>query len=267
MSAAGAPPPALSPSRLDAVVFDMDGVVTDTARVHSAAWKLMFDDWLRARAERTGVPFEPFTPEDYRRYVDGKRREDGVAAFLASRGIELPAGHADDPAEDRETVAGLGARKNAYFLQRLRTDGTDAYPGTVSLVRELQAAGIGTAIITASRNCGDVLAAAGIPELFPVQVDGRVAAELGLPGKPDPAVFLEAARRLGASPDRTAVVEDALAGVEAGRRGGFALVVGVDRTGHAEELRRAGADLVVADLAELSVDREGASAAEAGRTP
>ena len=266
MSAAGPPPPALSPSRLDAVVFDMDGVVTDTARVHSAAWKLMFDDWLRERAAQSGTPFEPFTPEDYRRYVDGKRREDGVAAFLASRGIELPPGHADDP-PDRETLAGLGARKNAYFLQRLRTDGTDAYPGTVALVRALQAAGIGTAIITASRNCDDVLAAAGIPDLFPVRVDGQVAAQLGLPGKPDPAVFVEAARRLGASPRRTAVVEDALAGVEAGRRGGFALVVGVDRTGHAEELRRAGADLVVGDLAELRVDREDAPAAEAGWAP
>ncbi|HEX6918606.1 MAG TPA: beta-phosphoglucomutase family hydrolase [Actinomycetes bacterium] len=243
----------LSARDLDAVVFDMDGVVTDTARVHGAAWRRMFDDWLRARADRTGEVFEPFTDDDYRRYVDGKRREDGITAFLSSRGIDLPLGDPDDPA-DRETVTGLGARKNAYFLEALHTDGTDAYPGTVALVRDLQAAGIATGVITASRNGDEVLAAAGVPDLFAVRVDGRVAAELGLPGKPDPAVFLEAARRLGAGPDRTAVVEDALAGVQAGRRGGFALVVGVDRTGHADELRAAGADVVVGDLAELTVE-------------
>jgi alpha,alpha-trehalase len=242
----------LSPGDLDAVVFDMDGVVTDTARVHAAAWKRLFDDWLRARAARTGEAFAEFTSGDYRAYVDGKRREDGVAAFLASRGVRLPWGTEDDP-PDRDTVVGLGRRKNAYFLERVAIDGVRAYDSTVHLVRDLGAAGIGVGLVTASRNAGPVLESAGLDQLFPVRVDGAVAAALRLPGKPDPAIFVEAARRLGAAPDRAAVVEDAIAGVEAGRRGGFRLVVGVDRTGHPDPLRAAGADVVVADLVEAVV--------------
>jgi beta-phosphoglucomutase family hydrolase len=242
----------LRPGELDAVVFDMDGVVTDTARAHAVAWKRLFDEWLRARADRTGGTFAEFTDADYRAYVDGKRREDGVAAFLASRGVRLPWGAEDDP-PDRDTVVALGRRKNDYFLQHIALDGVQAYDSTVRLVQHLAAAGIGVAVVTASRNAAVVLDAAGLAQLFPVRVDGAVAAELHLPGKPDPAIFVEAARRLGATPDRAAVVEDAIAGVEAGRRGGFRLVVGVDRTGHPDPLRAAGADVVVTDLAEVVV--------------
>ena len=245
-------PVELAAGEFDAAIFDMDGVVTDTARVHLAAWKRLFDDWLRARAERTGAPFAEFTEQDYRCFVDGKRREDGVAAFLAARGIPLPWGTEDDP-PDRDTVVGLGRRKNGYVLDRIAQDGVRAYDSTVRLVRDLAGAGIGVAVISASRNAGAVLEAAGLGGLFPVRVDGTVAAQLGLAGKPDPAIFVEAARRLGATPDRAVVVEDAVAGVEAGRRGGFRLVVGVDRTGHPEGLRAAGADVVVADLAEVTV--------------
>jgi alpha,alpha-trehalase len=242
----------LSPGDLDAVVFDMDGVVTDTARVHAAAWKRLFDDWLRAWAARTGEVFAEFTDGDYRSYVDGRRREDGVAAFLASRGVRLAWGGEDD-LPGRDSVVGLGRRKNDYFLEAVAVDGVRAYGSTVRLVHDLTAAGVGVAVVTASRNADAVLEAAGLGDLFAVRVDGTTAAALGLPGKPDPAIFVEAARRLGAEPDRAAVVEDAIAGVQAGRRGGFRLVLGVDRTGHPDALREAGADVVVADLAEVVV--------------
>lgn len=253
----------LSPADLDAVVFDMDGVVTDTARVHAAAWKRLFDDWMRERAAATGEAFAEFTDSDYRTYVDGRRREDGVAAFLASRGVRLPWGAEDDPPE-RDTVVGLGRRKNAYFLERVAADGVRAYDSTVRLVRDLATAGIGVGVITASRNAVAVLGAAGLGDLFPVRVDGDAAAALGLAGKPDPAVFLEAARRLGAGPDRTAVVEDAVAGVQAARRGAFGLVIGVDRTGHPAALRAAGADVVLSDLAEVAVRHESHESHESG---
>ena len=230
----------------------MDGVVTDTARAHEAAWKRLFDEWLRAWSGRTGGTFAEFTDADYRAYVDGKRREDGVAAFLASRGVRLPWGTEDDR-PDRDTVVALGRRKNDYFLEHIAIEGVRAYDSTVRLVQQLAAAGIGVAVVTASRNAAVVLEAAGLGQLFPVRVDGTVAAGLRLPGKPDPAIFVEAVRRLGAAPDRAAVVEDAIAGVEAGRRGGFRLVVGVDRTGHPDQLRAAGADVVVTDLAEVAV--------------
>ncbi len=236
----------------DAVVFDMDGVVTKTAVVHAAAWKRLFDDYMAERAR--GGDWRPFDEEaDYRPYVDGKPRYDGVRSFLASRDIVLPEGSPDDP-PDRETVCGLGNRKNGYFLQELEQHGVQPYETTVHLVRVLQELGIGTAIISASKNLETVLAAGGIADLFPVKVDGIMAAETGLPGKPDPAVFLEAARRLGAEPARTVVVEDALSGVEAGRRGSFGLVIGVDRTGDADGLRRAGADVVVPDLGDVTVE-------------
>ena len=242
----------LQPDDLDAAVFDMDGVVTDTARVHRAAWKQMFDDWLHRQAERAGSPFVEFTDDDYRTYVDGRPREDGVDAFLTSRGVRLPWGGEDDP-PDRDTVVGLGRRKNAYFLERIHAQGVRAYDSTVRLVRSLRAAGVGVAVITASRNAEAVLNAAGLAGLFPVLVDGTTAAALGLPGKPDPAVFVEAATRLGTTPKRTVVVEDAIAGVQAGHRGGFRQVIGVDRTGHPGSLRDAGADIVVSDLAEVVV--------------
>jgi beta-phosphoglucomutase family hydrolase len=235
---------------VDAVVFDLDGVVTDTATVHAAAWKQLFDAFLQARTAAAGEPFRPFTDEDYRRYVDGKPREDGVRSFLESRGIALPEGAPSDPPE-RATVRGLGSRKNALFLQLLEQQGAAPFPSTVELVRELGRRGIRTGVISASRNAAAVLAAAGLDDLFRARVDGADADRLGLPGKPDPAVFLEAARRLGAEPAQTAVVEDAVAGIEAGRRGGFGLVVGVDRTGHPDALRESGADVVVSDLGQL----------------
>jgi trehalose-phosphatase len=247
-------PPVL-PETIRAVILDMDGVITDTASVHAAAWKRLFDDYLRGRADRTGEPFVPFEEDDYRRFVDGKPRFAGVRSFLASRGIELPEGDPTD-SPDRETVSGLGNRKNELFLERLRRYGADPYPSTVTLVREMQARGIRTAAVSASRNMSEVLDAAGLTGLFVVRVDGAQAAELGLPGKPDPAIFIEAVRRLGEEPAHAAVVEDALAGVEAGSRGGFGLVVGVDRTGHADALRAAGADIVVSDLAELHLPFE-----------
>ena len=242
----------LSPERYDAVVFDMDGVITDTARVHAQAWKRLFDDVLAEHAD--GKPVRPFDADaDYRRYVDGKPREFGVLDFLAARGLLIPLGEPDDPPE-RLTAFGLGARKNAYFHEQVHRFGVLAYPSTIELVRALQAAGIATAVITSSRNSELVLTGAGVADLFPVRVDGALAAELGLPGKPDPAVFLEAVRRLGVSPQRAVVVEDARSGVQAGRAGGFALVIGVDRTGDAEGLRAAGADVVVPDLSSVTVD-------------
>jgi len=233
---------------IDAVIFDMDGVVTDTARVHAAAWKELFDAYLAERVPGSN----PFSDDDYRRYVDGKPRYEGVRSFLASRAITLPDGDPSDP-PDRETICGLGNRKDAAFLDRLRAQGAEAYPSTIGLIRSMRARGIRTAVISASRNMKEVLASAGVGPLFDAAVDGLEAERLGLPGKPDPAVFLEAARRLGVPPGRAAVVEDALAGVAAGRKGDFGSVIGVDRTGHADDLRAAGADIVVSDLAEVGL--------------
>lgn len=236
----------------DAVVFDLDGVITDTASVHAAAWKLMFDQFLADRAERETENRQPFSQDDYLVYVDGKPRYDGVGSFLASRGVALPRGQPGDPPA-AETVCGLGNRKDQLFLALLRERGVASFPSSIELVRRLRADGFRTAIISASRNCGAVLAAAKVAGIFDARVDGVDADELGLSGKPDPAVFLEAARRLGVEPARAVIVEDALAGVEAGRRGGFGLVVGVDRLGHAEDLREHGADVVVGDLGDVAV--------------
>jgi len=242
----------LSARSIDAAVFDMDGVITDSAVVHRTAWKATFDQYLADVGARTGDPQAPFSDEDYLRYVDGKHRDDGVSSFLAARGIALPHGDLDD-APDAPTVWGLANRKNAAFKQVLVRDGVKAFPSSVDLVRLLQERGVGTAIISASRNCQAILESAGIGELFPIRVDGVETARLGLPGKPSPAVFLEAVRQLGATPARSVVVEDALAGVEAGRAGGFGLVVGVDRVGQADQLRAHGADTVVTDLGQLHV--------------
>jgi alpha,alpha-trehalase len=236
----------------DAFVFDMDGVVTQTASVHQAAWKSLFDDYLKQRAAAGGDKFREFTPADYLRYVDGKPRYDGVRDFLASRGITLPWGAEDDPPE-AETVCGLGNRKNALFQKELHDHGVQVFQSTVALIRELHTAGLRTAIISASKNASQVLQAGGVQDLFEAQVDGQVAEERHLPGKPDPAVFLEAARQLGAQPRRAVVVEDAVAGVKAGRAGGFGLVIGIDRGGNAEGLRQNGADVVVKDLAEVKL--------------
>jgi alpha,alpha-trehalase len=252
--------PALPLDRLEAVVFDTDGVLTDTASVHAAAWKRLFDGYLEQRSARLGEPFRPLEQADYLRYVDGRPRYDGVAGFLASRGITLPWGEETDP-PDRETVRGLGNAKDRAFLAHLRDHGARPFPSSEALVRRLRAAGARTAAVSASRNMVAVLEAAGLAGLFDVEVDGVEADRLGLAGKPDPALFLEAARRLGVAPGRAAVVEDALAGVEAGRRGGFGLVVGVDRSGQAAALAERGADLVVDDLGRLEV----AGRAAAGR--
>lgn len=235
--------------RLDAWLFDLDGVLTDTVPLHVAAWARTFDDFLRA--EGSAPRFAPFDPvADYDRYVDGMPRYDGVRRFLASRGIRLPEGTPDDPA-DRRTVCGLGNRKNAVFLDLLRERGVQPAPGARELVTTLRAEGARRAVVSSSANCDAVLDAAGIHDLFDAVVDGRTAARLRLAGKPAPDTFLEAARELAVQPARAAVVEDALAGVEAGRAGGFGLVVGVARGHDDAALRAHGAGLVVTDLLTL----------------
>jgi alpha,alpha-trehalase len=233
----------ISPDQYDGVIFDMDGVVTDTASVHAAAWRRMFDEFLGGRTAGSNEDVRRFTPDDYREYVDGKPRYDGVSAFMAARGIRI----------DPDTVRELGDRKDGYFHELIASDGVRAYGSTVALIRALSDCGIRTGVISASKNSVAVLAAAAVENLFDVRVDGIVMEGLGLPGKPDPAIFLEAARRLDVRPDRAVVVEDALAGVTAGRHGGFGLVIGVDRTGHPDELSSHGADVVVQDLAEVEV--------------
>jgi alpha,alpha-trehalase len=242
--------------RFDAVLFDLDGVLTATARLHAACWKKMFDEYLALRAAEAGQPFQAFEiATDYKHYVDGKLRYDGVRSFLRSRGIDLPDGDPDDP-PDRETVSGLGNRKNELIGELLDTDGVDVYEESIAWLRQLRGRGFATAVVSASKNCERVLGAAGIEDLFDTRVDGVVAAQLGLAGKPAPDTFLEGARRLGVEPARAVVVEDAVSGVQAGRAGGFGLVIGVDRSGNPEALREGGADLVVEDLGEL-LDEEG----------
>jgi beta-phosphoglucomutase family hydrolase len=239
------------PDGVRGCLFDLDGVLTQTAKVHDAAWKEAFDAYLRERAQRTGEAFVPFDPvKDYDEYVDGKPRADGVRSFLQSRGITLPEGQDNDPAS-AETVHGLGNRKNEILLRRIRQDGVEAYPGSVAFVRAVKAAGMPRAVVSSSANCRDVLIAAGIEDLFDARIDGLVAERDHLRGKPAPDTFLAGARALGLKPTAGAVFEDALAGVAAGRAGGFGFVVGVDRVGQAEGLREHGADVVVTDLSEL----------------
>lgn len=239
------------PAGTTACLFDMDGVVTRTATVHAAAWKAMFDEFLAQWAHDHGQPFRPFdATADYDEYVDGKPRLDGTRSFLRARGIDLPEGGPDD-GPDAQTVHGLSNRKNELVQQKLATDGVDVYAGSVRYLRDVRAAGLRTAIVSSSANTAQVLDAGKIADLFDVRVDGVVAARRRLAGKPAPDTFLAAARDLGAAPEAAAVFEDALAGVAAGRAGRFGLVVGVDRVGQAEQLRAHGADIVVADLAEL----------------
>ncbi len=239
------------PDGVRACLFDLDGVLTQTAKVHAAAWKEAFDGYLRQRAERTGDDFVPFDAiADYDSFVDGKPRADGTRSFLQSRQIDLPEGDADDP-PDAETVQGVGNRKNDILLRRIRADGVQAYDGSVAYVRAARDAGLGRAVVSSSTNCADVLVAAGLADLFEQRIDGVVAEQRQLRGKPAPDTFLAGARALGVQPGEAAVFEDALAGVEAGRAGGFGFVIGVDRVGQAEALREHGADLVVTDLAEL----------------
>jgi beta-phosphoglucomutase family hydrolase len=239
------------PDGIEACLFDLDGVLTRTAKVHAAAWKQMFDEYLQERAKRTGEDFVPFDAgNDYDEYVDGKPRYDGVRSFLEARGIELPDGSPEDR-PSAETVDGLGNRKNELVLEVIERDGVDAYEGSVRYVEAARDAGLHRAVVSSSTNCRDVLEAAGILDLFEAIVDGKVAREQGLKGKPAPDTFLAGARAVGVAAARAAVFEDAVAGVEAGRAGRFGFVVGVDRVGHADALREHGADIVVEDLAEL----------------
>ena len=243
------------PDSTRACLFDLDGVLTDTASVHAAAWKQMFDDYLRTRAERTGEPFRPFDVKaDYGPYVDGKPRLDGTRGFLASRGITLPEGDPSD-GPDAETINGLATTKNALVNEKIHTVGVDVYPGSVRYLHAVRDAGLTTAVVSSSANAELVLQVAGLTDLIDHRVDGVVAKRRNLQGKPAPDTFLAAARALGVDPAHGAVFEDAEAGVEAGRAGDFGWVVGVDRTGHADALRERGADVVVADLAELLEER------------
>jgi beta-phosphoglucomutase family hydrolase len=243
------------PDPVRACLFDLDGVLTQTAKVHAAAWKEMFDDFLRRYAQQTGTAFVPFDPvADYDTYVDGKPRADGTRSFLESRGIHLPEGSPDDP-PDADTVHGLGTRKNDIVLQMIHRDGVQAFAGSVKYVRAVRDAGLARAVVSSSSNCRDVLVAAGIEDLFDVRIDGVVAEREHLRGKPAPDTFLAAARALGVPPAAAAVFEDALAGVEAGRAGHFGEVVGVNRADQADALRAHGADIVVNDLAELLESR------------
>lgn len=241
------------PDAVTACLFDLDGVLTQTAKVHDRAWKITFDEYLRARAQKTGGPFTEFDPEnDYNEYVDGRPRYDGVRSFLQSRGIALPEGSPSDP-PDAETICGVGNRKNELVLELIKKDGVEAYEGSVRYVEAARDAGLRRAVVSSSANCRDVLIAAGIEDLFEARIDGKTIAEQQLKGKPAPDTFLAGARALGVSPAHAAVFEDAVAGVQAGHDGEFGYVVGVDRVGHghADALRAHGASVVVDDLSQL----------------
>ncbi len=239
------------PEKVHACLFDLDGVLTDTASVHTKAWEAMFNAFLSERAKRTGEEFVAFDPvTDYRQYVDGKKREDGVRSFLNSRRIELPDGSPDDP-DDADTVYGLGNRKNDMFQKVLHDDGVTVFEGSRRYLEAASAAGLGIAVVSSSANTRDVLEITGLDRFIQQRVDGITLREEHIAGKPAPDSFLRAAQLLGVGPDAAAVFEDALSGVAAGRAGNFGFVVGVDRVGQADGLRRSGADVVVTDLAEL----------------
>jgi beta-phosphoglucomutase family hydrolase len=239
------------PASVTVCLFDLDGVLTQTAKVHAAAWKQMFDEFLRQHAEETGTAYVEFDAgRDYDQYVDGKPRLDGTRDFLASRGIELPEGKDDDP-PGTPTIQGLSNRKNDLVLTKIKEDGVETYPGSVDYVRKVRAAGLKTAVVSSSANTLEVLQTTGMTDCFDARIDGVVAKERKLKGKPAPDTFLAGAAELGVGPDAAAVFEDALAGVAAGRAGNFRIVVGVDRVGQADALRSHGADVVVCDLSEL----------------
>jgi len=243
----------ISPEKIHGVIFDMDGVVTQTAEVHAIAWKMMFDDFLRKYAESRGEVFAPFdSDKDYNMYVDGKPRFDGIRSFLESRGINLPNGSVDD-SDEKNTIYGMGRKKNGYFLKYLEKHGIEPFPSTVKLIKDLKENGIKVGIISSSKNCKHVLSGAGVLDLFEVRIDGVYSEQHNILGKPAPDIFLEAAKQLGVEPNHSIVVEDAISGVQAGSRGNFALVIGVDRVGQEEELLQNGADVVVKDLAEVFV--------------
>lgn len=241
----------MSNNSYKAAILDLDGVITQTARLHAKAWKQMFDNYLQQRSPNNSENYQPFDIDtDYRKYVDGKPRYDGVESFLTSRGINLPKGDPDDSPET-ETICGLGNRKNQLFLQIMDREGVDIYQDTISQVRHWREQGIKTAVISSSRNCGNILKAAELTHLFDVKIDGVDSKELNLEGKPAPDIFLEAARQLDVEPKRAIVIEDAVAGVQAGRAGNFGLVVGVDREGGNGSMTEHGADVVIQDLGEL----------------
>jgi len=245
-------PTNLTKEHYDAVLFDLDGVLTDTASVHAACWKQLFDDLLRHRAEGASEPFVEFDIDaDYHAYVDGKPCRNGVRDFLASRNITLPEGTPDDP-PGQQTVQALGNRKDLLFGEALERQGVKVFHGSVRLIRRLRSEGVLTAVVSASKHCQQVLQVAGIEDLFDTRVDGTTLEELGMAGKPAPDSYLEAARRLEVQPARAVVVEDAISGVRSGTAGGFGLVIGVARKNNAEELRRQGADITVTDLEELT---------------
>jgi trehalose 6-phosphate phosphatase len=237
----------------DAIIFDLDGVITDTASVHAAAWKRMFDDFLIRHAAQEGIPFEPFTiATDYILYVDGKPRMDGLKSFLASRGIIVPDGDPDDP-PDADTIHGLGRHKNSDFLKQLQEQGAKVYESTVDLIHSAKKHSMKTAVISSSKSCAMILDSVNLSDLFDVRVDGVISEKLGITGKPAPDIFIEAARQLGVSPERTIVVEDAVSGVQAGSAGKFGLVIGIARSGNTRALHDNGADIVVNDLAEICI--------------
>jgi beta-phosphoglucomutase family hydrolase len=250
----------LTREQFDAVLFDLDGVLTDTQGLHAACWKKMFDEFLRKRAESRGEEFHPFSiTEDYYPYVDGRLRSDGVRDFLKSRNISLPEGDPDAPRES-ETVSGLGNRKNDMVNDLMETEGVDVHSDSVAWVQLLREEGYKTAVVSASSNCKAVLISAKILDLFDIIVDGNFAANLGLAGKPSPETFLKAAEKLGVDPKRTVVVEDAISGVQAGRSGGFGMVIGVARKENAEALKESGADIVVKSLDEFLHRRDAEAA-------
>jgi len=238
----------------DAAIFDMDGVITRTAVVHSSAWKMMFDEYLHFREREHTEPFREFTHTvDYLSFVDGRPRYKGVDSFLRSRGICIPFGGPGDDAT-KETVCGLGNRKNEFFNRVLEEEGVGVYDSTISLIRELSRKDVRVGVATSSKNCSLILEKAGIANLFETYVDGVVSAEMGLKGKPEPDIFIAACENLGVEYHRAMIVEDAVSGVQAGAKGRFGLTLGVAREGNAQELRINGADLVVNDLSEISVD-------------
>ncbi len=240
-------------AKFDALLFDLDGVITETASVHAAAWKEMFDEFLARHADREGIPFQPFAIEtEYRAHVDGKPRFDGLRSFLAARGISLPEGGPDDP-PGTATIHGLARRKNEEFLRQVRDQGVQVYEPAVALIHSAKKHGLKTAVISSSKSCAMILDAAGLADLFDARVDGVDAERLGLPGKPAPDIFLEAARQLQVAPERAVVIEDALSGVQAGRAGHFGLVIGVARSGDTASLLENGADTAVTDLSAVLV--------------
>ena len=243
--------PNLAALDLDAFIVDLDGVVTHTAEEHAVAWKQLFDDFLRKQAERDGKPFVEFDMgRDYNTYVDGMPRYDGVKTFLESRGVDLAYGSPADPPE-RETICGLGNRKNLLFQEVVRTQGVEVFDTTVTLLKKMRAAGIRTAVVSSSKNCRMVLESVDLMPLFEVMVDGVYAADEGLPGKPAPDTYVRAAELLGVAPERSAIVEDSVVGVQSGKAGNFKIVIGVDRGVGKQTLLDNGADVAVSDMGEF----------------